>query len=89
MLSLAVSSAWADAFCSAAFFTSCPEGSAPTIMGKSGLNVSTTEFTLGGDLQVTPANASAVPAGTTVYCGFASCVPLSPRLVNAVRTFPR
>ncbi|GAA5856770.1 hypothetical protein JCM9279_006110 [Rhodotorula babjevae] len=54
------------------FFTSCPEGSAPTIMGKSGLNVSTTEFTLGGDLQVTPANASAVPAGTTVYCGFAS-----------------
>ena len=58
-------------------------------MGKSGLNVSTTEFTLGGDLQVTPANASAVPAGTTVYCGFASCVPLSPRLVNAVRTFPR
>lgn len=54
------------------FFESCPEGSAPTIMGKSALNVSTTEFTLGGTLEVTPANASAVPAGKTVYCGFAS-----------------
>lgn len=43
-------------------------------MGKSALNVSTTEFTLGGTLEVTPANASAVPAGKTVYCGFASCV---------------
>ncbi|GAA5946194.1 hypothetical protein JCM3775_000920 [Rhodotorula graminis] len=54
------------------FFDSCPEGSAPTIKGKSAINVTTTEFTLGGTLELVPADASAVPAGTTVYCGFAT-----------------
>ncbi|BGP42406.1 hypothetical protein JCM10450v2_006500 [Rhodotorula kratochvilovae] len=56
----------------APFFESCPEGSAPTIKAKPAVNVTSTTFTLGGTLEITPANLSQVPSDKTLYCGFAS-----------------
>ncbi|GAA6056948.1 hypothetical protein JCM3770_007159 [Rhodotorula araucariae] len=56
----------------APFFESCPEGSAPTIKAKPAVNVTSTNFTLGGTLEITPADLSQVPSDKTLYCGFAS-----------------
>ncbi|GAA6007261.1 hypothetical protein JCM10207_001562 [Rhodosporidiobolus poonsookiae] len=54
------------------FFSSCPDGSAPTIEGNPALNVTTSSPKIGEAISVAPVNSSAVNTDGTVYCGFAS-----------------
>lgn len=55
------------------FFTSCPNGSAPAIVGKPALNITTAAPAIGATLAVAPANATLAKGfNGTIYCGFAS-----------------
>ncbi|GAA6064198.1 hypothetical protein JCM10212_004201 [Sporobolomyces blumeae] len=54
------------------FFTSCPEGSGPTIQAPPSISVTPANATLGGTIAVKFANESAIDTSQTLYCGFAS-----------------
>ncbi|GAA5868973.1 hypothetical protein JCM1840_000436 [Sporobolomyces johnsonii] len=54
------------------FFTSCPTGSAPSIVGHPALNLTSTNNTIGGMLKIAPANSSVTESQSMIYCGFAS-----------------